>query len=610
MERLTLFCTEKGQEVVDGLYEDLSRRLTFSPKGNCPVTLSNAFLKLCLAQSCGKCVPCRIGLDALVTITDKILAGKGSENDLAILERTASVIADSADCAIGFESARFILEGLKGFRDDYLSHVQNNRCTKNFKSVPCVCDCPAHVDIPGYIALIKAGRYADAIRLIRKDNPFPSVCALVCEHPCEHRCRRGMVDAPVNIRGLKRFAVDNAGEVPAPQIKAPKTGKTVAVIGGGPAGLTAAYYLSLMGHSVTIFEKRQRLGGMLRYGIPCYRLPDEYLDRDIDAILSLGVKVNLGVTVGKDITLDELREQFDAVYISIGAHADKKLKIKGEDSRGVYSAVEFLGNMGDNNKPDFTGKRVVIVGGGNVAMDATRTAMRLNAASVTCVYRRRIEDMTALKEEIEGAMAEGCEILPLMAPVSIESDENGNVAGIVLQPQIIGDYEKGRPKPYNANKPPVLLPCDIIIVAIGQAIDSVHFGESGCKLKWDMILTQKGAAVEGMRGVFAGGDCVSGPLTVIRAIDGGKVAAANIDNYLGYNTKITADVEIPPASFRFKTPCGRVNLTERMANERKNDFCLMENEMTLEEANQECSRCLRCDHYGFGAFKGGREVQW
>lgn len=610
MDRLQLYSTEKSQDVMDGLYEDMSRRLVFSPKGNCPVSMTNAFLKLTLAQSCGKCVPCRIGLDTLASITDKILSGKGSENDLQVIEKTATVIADSADCAIGFEAAKLVLDGFRAFRDDYISHMKNNRCTVNFKSVPCVFDCPAHVDIPGYISLIKEGRYADAIRLIRKDNPFPSVCGLVCEHPCESHCRRGMVDAPINIRGLKRFAVDTVGEIPPPEISVPLTGKKVAVIGGGPAGLSAAYYLSLMGHSVTIFEKRQRLGGMLRYGIPSYRLPDDYLDRDINTILSLGVKVNLGVSVGTDITLEDLRGQFDSVYISIGAHADKKLKIKGEDSRGVISAVELLGNMGDGNKPDFTGKRVVVLGGGNVAMDATRTAMRLNAASVTCVYRRRVEDMTALKEEVEGAMAEGCEILPLMAPVEVQADENGNVTGVVLQPQIIGKYEGGRPKPSNADKPAEVLPCDIIIVAVGQAIDATHFADSGVKLKWDQILTQKGTAIYGMEGVFAGGDCISGPLTVIRAIDGGKVAAANIDNYLGYDTKITAGLEVPPASYRFKPAHGRINLTERNANERKNDFCLMENEMSLEEATQECSRCLRCDHYGFGSFKGGREYQW
>ncbi len=610
MGRLTLYSKDKSQNTVNALYNDLSRRLEFSPQGNCPVELTAAFVRLCLAQSCGKCVPCRVGLDKLAVLIDKVLDKKATEGDLLLIESTAEAIADSSDCAIGFEAAKIVLNGMVAFKADYLSHLKTGRCTAEFDSVPCVEGCPAHVDIPGYIALVGEKRYADAIRLIRKDNPFPSVCGLICEHPCEAHCRRALVDAPVNIRGLKRVAVDKAGFVPAPQIKAEKTGKTVAVVGAGPAGLTAAYYLSLMGHSVTVYEKRKRTGGMLRYGIPCYRLPDEYLDRDIDAILSLGVKLETGVDIGKDITFDQLRKNFDAVYVSIGAHTDKKLRIPGEDSNGVYSAVDLLRAVGDGNIPDFTGKNVVVIGGGNVAMDVTRTSKRLGAKSVVCAYRRRIEDMTALKEEIESAAAESCEIMPLMAPVRVEADENGNVKGMVLQPQMIGPYDRGRAKPLKANKPEVTLPCDIVVVAIGQAIESAHFAESGIPVKWDQLLTGKGTNVEGMDGVFAGGDCVSGPATVIRAIDAGKVAAANIDNYLGFNTDISADVEIPVPTYKFRGQTGRVNMVERPANERAGDLNLVEVGMSDEEAEQESSRCLRCDHYGKGCFKGGRRAKW
>ncbi len=610
MDRLTLYSREKSQDTVNALYGEMSRRVEFSPQGNCPVELTAAFLKLCLAQSCGKCVPCRIGIDNLCELLEKVLDKKADENDLAVIEKTAAAIADSADCAIGFEAAKLVLNSMAAFKSDYLSHIRTGRCTVEFASVPCVAGCPAHVDIPGYIALVGAGRYDDAIRLIRKDNPFPSVCGLICEHPCEHHCRRGLVDSPVNIRGIKRVAVDKAGAVPPPEIKAAKSGKTVAVVGAGPAGLTAAYFLSLMGHSVTVYEKRRRTGGMLRYGIPCYRLPDEYLDRDIDAILSLGVKLHTGVDIGKDITLSQLRKDFDSVYISIGAHSDKKLGIPGEDSRGVFSAVELLRSIADGGEPDFSGKNVVVIGGGNVAMDVTRTTKRLNALSVTCVYRRRIEDMTALREEIDSAAAEGCEILPLMAPVRVGADKQGNVTELVAQPQAIGSYDRGRPKPYKADKPELHIPCDIIIVAIGQAIESEHFTENGVPAKWDMLLTRKGASVEGMKGVFAGGDCVSGPATVIRAIDAGKVAAANIDEYFGCHTDISADVDIPIPSYKFKGQCGRVNMMERSAFERALDFDLVEEGMSGEEAAQECSRCLRCDHYGKGCFKGGRQAKW
>ena len=446
MSRLRITPWENSQRTVDDLYADMERRISAAPCGNCPVELTSAFLKLCLAQSCGKCVPCRIGLDRLSALLDQLLDGHGSQEDLATILRTAQSIVDSADCAIGFEAAQMVLDGYVAFQDDYLAHVNQGSCTANFKSVPCVELCPAHVDVPGYISLVGEERYADAIRLIRKDNPFPSVCGLVCEHPCESHCRRTIVDSPLNIRGIKRFAVDHAGEVPVPHL-APPSGKKVAIVGGGPAGLTAAYFLSLMGHKVTVYERKPMLGGMLRYGIPAYRLPASYLDRDIDAILSTGVEVHRNTTVGQDVTFPQLREDYDSVYLAIGAGLHKSLGIPGEEAEGVLSAIQLLDTTIRSVKPDFTGKDVVVVGGGNVAMDATRTSVRLGAKSVKCVYRRRIADMTALPEEIEGAMAEGCEVLPLKAPVAIQTDENGKVTGLVVQPQVIGEVRGGRPAP-------------------------------------------------------------------------------------------------------------------------------------------------------------------
>ena len=236
MSRLRITPWENSQRTVDDLYADMERRISAAPCGNCPVELTSAFLKLCLAQSCGKCVPCRIGLDRLAALLDQLLDGQGSQADLDTILRTAQSIVDSADCAIGFEAAQMVLDGYVAFQDDYLAHVTQGSCTANFKSVPCVELCPAHVDVPGYISLVGEERYDDAIRLIRKDNPFPSVCGLVCEHPCETHCRRTIVDSPLNIRGIKRFAVDHAGEVPAPP-RAPSSGKTVAIVGGGPGGV-------------------------------------------------------------------------------------------------------------------------------------------------------------------------------------------------------------------------------------------------------------------------------------------------------------------------------------------------------------------------------------
>ncbi|MBR2491269.1 MAG: FAD-dependent oxidoreductase, partial [Ruminiclostridium sp.] len=539
----------------------------------------------------------------------RMLEGQGSEADLEVILRSAQAIVDSADCAIGFEAAQMVLDGYVAFHDDYMAHATHGGCTANFKSVPCVELCPAHVDVPGYISLVGEERYADAIRLIRKDNPFPSVCGLICEHPCETHCRRSIVDAPLNIRGIKRFAVDHAGEVPAPPC-APATGKRIAIVGGGPSGLTAAYFLSLMGHKCTVFEQKPKLGGMLRYGIPSYRLPGSYLEPDIECILSTGVEVHLNCTVGEDVQLEDLRRDYDSVYLAIGAALHKTLGIPGEEAEGVLSAIELLDTTIRKAKPDFTGKRVVIVGGGNVAMDATRTAVRLGAESVKCVYRRRISDMTALPEEVEGAMAEGCEILPLKAPVRIETHDDGRVAALVVQPQVIGEVKGGRPAPRNADQSEEFIPCDVILMAVGQRVDADPFVQAGVPVKRGTLVAGPDGSVPGMEGVFSGGDCVSGPATVILAIEAGKVAAASIDEYLGCHTDISANLEIPPAPFRLKQATGRIDLTEREANWRKNDFELMENCMSEQEMAQECSRCLRCDHYGHAGFKGGRTTTW
>ena len=238
LSRLDIKTASKAQMVVDRLYKDMERRIASSPPGLCPIDMSLTFLQLCHAQSCGKCVPCRIGLGQLVTLMGEVLDGTGTTQTIETIEKTARVIIASADCAIGRDAAQLVMSGFEGFYDDYVNHVQHHRCLASLQNpVPCVSLCPAGVDVPGYVALVREGRYADAVRLIRKDNPMPTSCAYICEHPCEARCRRNMVDAPINIRGLKRYAVDHAGDVPNPPC-AKDTGKRVAIIGGGPSGLS------------------------------------------------------------------------------------------------------------------------------------------------------------------------------------------------------------------------------------------------------------------------------------------------------------------------------------------------------------------------------------
>ena len=611
MSRLDIKSPSRAETVVENLYRDVERRIAASPPGLCPVDMALSFLRLCHAQSCGKCVPCRIGLGQLSLLLEQVLSSTATMNTLVTIEKTARTIVNTADCAIGRDAARLVVDGLEGFRDDYEEHILHQRCLAGLKyPVPCVALCPAGVDIPGYMALVGEDRCADAVRLIRKDNPFPVACAYICEHPCEARCRRNMIDDAINIRGLKRYAVDHAGEVPQPAC-APATGKRVAIVGGGPSGLSCAYYLALMGHKVTVFEEAKQLGGMLRYGIPNYRFPRHLLDAEIQSILSLGIEVHTGVTVGKDIWIEDLQKQYDCLYIAIGAHQDKKTGIPGEHSKNVISAVEMLRDIGDDIMPDFTGKKVVVIGGGNVAMDVTRSSIRLGAEKVTCVYRRRIEDMTALPDEVTGAMAEGAEIMTLAAPLRIEADEEGVAKALWVQPQLIGEADKaGRPRPHDAALDEVRLEADVIVVAIGQGVEISGFDAAGVPIKRGAFVAGLSGQVGDMDNVFAGGDCVTGPATAIRAIAAGKVAAANIDEHLGYHHEITVDIDIPSPKLNNRPPHGRINTTEREACQRKCDFEDIECGLTHEGAVTEASRCLRCDHFGYGIFKGGRVDKW
>ena len=610
MSRLEIPTPIRAQVVVEGLYRDLERRIESSPPGLCPVDMTRAFLEMCHTQSCGKCVPCRVGLWQLKNLLTDVLNGEATMQTLDEMMELATSIMESADCPIGYEAAHMVYKSLLGCREDYEEHIRQGRCTCQYtQPVPCVSLCPAHVDIPGYIALVKTGRYADAIRLIRKDNPFPTTCGFICEHPCEARCRRNIVDDAVNIRGLKRVAADFAGEVPPP-VCSPSTGKRIAVVGGGPVGLSAAYFLQLMGHQTHVFEMLPKLGGMLRYGIPNYRLPKDRLDDDINAILKTGVEVEYGKRIGKDMTIQSLREDYDAVLIAIGASTDKKLGIEGENADGVLSAVRFLRDVGEGTPANLEGQEVAVIGGGNVSMDAVPTAKRLGAKKVSIVYRRRTADMTALAAEIEGAIAEGIEIQTLMAPSKIQVDDNNHVTGIYVTPQMISKIKDGRASVRPTGEEDVFIPCQTLIVAIGQDIEFQHFEEAGVPVQRGKIQTATSGGFDNIPGVFAGGDCASGPATVIKAIAAAKVVAANIDEYLGYHHIISCDVEIPEPELCDRKPCGRVNLTEREAGERVCDFDGVENCMSKAEADQEAERCLRCDHFGYGSFKGGRETLW
>lgn len=608
MARLSVLPRVSTDTQIADFLERYARRVEATPPGMCPVAVQLSLVEAGASQTCGKCVPCRDGLPHLARMLRRVLDCEKDAPSIETMRVLAEMIRDTSDCAIGYETASVFLDGLETFAAEYESHLAERSCRSDIsQKVPCEAMCPAHVNIPAYIALVGLGDYAGAINMVRKDNPFVTACALVCEHPCELRCRRTLIDAPVNIRGIKKMAVD---QVPVDQVPTPPrsvdTGHRIAVVGGGPSGLTCAYFLALMGHEVVVFEARHQLGGMLRYGIPAYRFPRERLDEDVRGILSVGnIEVRYDTYVGRD-EMVAIAEEFDAVYVAIGAHVGKKLSLDNIDAQGVSSAVDLLRGIGDGETPDFSGKNVVVIGGGNVAMDCARTSVRAGAESVSVVYRRRQEDMTALAAEVEAAIAEGVEMMTLMSPVSIEADEQGHCAALLAQPQMIGPVKRGRPAPLDANKPQERIPADVILVAVGQDIVSGPFEELGMEAKRGAFVADEHLLAKGFDNVFVGGDCQTGPVTVIRAVGAGKVAARNIDEYLGYHHKLDCGVEVPAPLPNDRTPKGRVNISERPARERKHDFLGVENEMSLEEAAQECSRCLRCDHYGCGTLEGGR----
>ncbi len=608
MAKLSVASSSKHDARIGIEAERFARRVEATPPGMCPVVFELALVQAGALQTCGKCVPCRDGLPKLSALMERVAACRADASELDEARALAEMIRDTSDCAIGYEAAQAALDGFDAFADEYAAHVFDRACRADVgQSVPCETLCPAHVDVPAYIALAAAGDCAGAVATVRKDNPFPTACAFVCEHPCEERCRRTLIDAPINIRGIKKYACDRAPAdiVPVPE-RGADTARTVAVIGGGPSGLTCAYFCALMGHRVTVFEARTQLGGMMRYGIPAYRFPRERLDEDIRGILSAGaITVRTSERVGAR-EMREIADSYHAVYVAIGAQGGKSLRLDGEDAEGVMSAVELLGAIGDGDYPDFTGKRVLVVGGGNVAMDCARTAVRAGAAEVSCVYRRRKDDMTALPAEIESAVAEGVELVTLEAPVSIEKDADGRAAALVTQPQMIGPVKGGRPSPVPASKPARRIPCDVVLVAVGQAIESAPFEEAGMKAEWSRFVADAHLKAAGLENVFVGGDCQTGPATVIKAIGAGKVAARNIDEFLGYHHTLPFDVPAPDAGSNDRAPKGRVEIAERPARERRLDFFAVEGGMSDEEAAQECGRCLRCDRFGAGLTEGGR----
>ncbi len=579
---------------------------------NCAVDMARFFMDFCQDESCGKCTPCREGTKRMLEILTNITQGRGKESDLGLLEQMAAIIKDASLCGLGQTAPNPVLSTLRYFRDEYEQHILEGKCraavcTALFKS-PCQHTCPIEMDIPAYIALIRAERFEDAYKVLLKTNPFPSVCGRVCDHKCQSKCRRGKMDESIAIKFLKRFITDNA---PRPKIEpVPVTRKEkIAVVGAGPAGLTAARDLAQRGYKVTVFEELSSPGGMLRWAIPAYRLPRNILDGEIDDVRALGVEIKCNMRVGRDISFEKVGAEFDYVYLAPGAHKSQKMGVAGEDLPGVYGGVEFLRDFNNNEAGWMKGEkslggRVAVIGGGNSAIDAARCAARLGA-NVTILYRRLRQDMPAAIEEIEAAEHEGIKIEYLVAPTRLIGT-NGKVTGIMCERMKLGDFDRsGRKRPVPIPGSEFTLSVDAVIAAIGQVPDlSFVPGESGVGVnKWDCFDLATGSKSRTTHTRFyAGGDAVTGPDTVIGAIAAGHQAAMDIDAAIrakndeaAYEVPPEEKIDIPLIIDEESLEAPQTRMPELDGQSRKLSFVEVELGFTREDAIKEAVRCLRCD---------------
>jgi NADH-quinone oxidoreductase subunit F len=574
----------------------------------CIVEFSQYFLRFATDESCGKCVPCRVGGKRMLEILTRITEGQGRLEDIQTIKEISAGMEASSLCALGQLTPGPVLSVLRYFENEFIEHIVDKKCKagtcKALVRARCTNSCPAEVDVPSYISLVAQGRYAEALEIHHRRNPFALVCGRVCPAFCETRCRRADIDEPIAIRASKRFMADQEIKNPwMPPIYEPTRTEKVAVVGAGPAGLTAALRLAQRGYGVTVFEKLPIAGGMMAVGIPEYRLPRDILNIEIENIKRAGVEIKFNQALGKDFTIDSLMEEkgYNAVVLAIGAHKSRKLNIAGEDMEGVYHGTDFLRDIALGKAPQVAGKRVAIVGGGDVAIDVARSAWRLGASEVHIIYRRTLKDMPAHKVEIEAAKAEGTIFNFLTNPVRVVG-ENGKMTGVEVQNQVLGSFDSSarrRPVPQEGSN--FVIVVDVLVPAIGQDIDLSWLDGSGIDVNHAATLEVSDALATTRLGVFAAGDSVSGPATVIQAVAQGNQVALQIDHYLRTGkvekTPVVAGYEVVEQEFNLDDYANahRPEMPELSIAERRGNFKEVERGMDEDVIREECKRCLRCD---------------
>jgi len=576
---------------------------------NCMVDIARYFLEFNSAESCGKCTPCREGLAQALAILTKITRGQGTYEDIDTLEILSQTIKDTAICGLGQTAPNPILTTLKYFRHEYEEHIREKRChagaCESLYMALCENSCPLHMNIPGYIELIKEDRIEEAFELTLRDNPIPGTIGRICHFHCQMRCRREQLDEPVSQGEIHRYLADTMYKLGKEndiynkliKEKLPATGKQIAIVGAGPAGLTAAYYLVRLGHAVTIYDALPEAGGVVRFGIPQYRLPKSVLQKEVQFIKKLGVQFKFNQRLGDNLSFEMLKTEFDAVYLAIGAWKDIDLKIQGENAQGVFAGTEILKEMALGKTPRI-GQHVVIIGAGNVAIDAARSIWRLGK-EVTVVYRREKGDMPANAVEIFESEAERINYHFLAAPNEILTDSKGKVKALKVEVMSGGSIDaSGRRRPVSTGKFEEI-PCDSIILAVGERVDSSHLIKYGLETTSDgRLITDSFTFQTSNPEIYAGGDAVTGPSTAAEAMGMAKKAAESIDLNLmkekrfhllfrefEYKNTIPMNPKVSP-----KNKSEKLSVRERIGN-----FQEVEIGYTGEQARNEVNRCLRCD---------------